>query len=102
MNKILHSLGFKEHMITFENITLGCKIYYPKFHEINILLALISFSIYKGYYASELKEKLIEVMAIFRFKLKMYSQLMKFFEISARQQLKKSLGYSIILKYKMK
>ena len=89
MNQILHSLGFKERMITLENITLGYKIYDPKFHEINTLLTLISFFIYKGYYASELKEKPIEVMAIFRSELQMYIQLMTHFKISARKQLQK-------------
>ena len=89
MNQILHSLGFKERMITLENITLGYKIYDPKFHEINTLLTLISFSVYKGYYASELKENPIEVMAIFRSELQMYIQLMTHFKISARKQLQK-------------
>ena len=79
MNHIIHSFGFRERMITLENITIGYKIYDPKFNEINTLLTLISFSIYKGYYSSELKTKQIDLMNIFRRELYLYIQILDHF-----------------------
>ena len=54
------------NLFTLKNLVWGYKIRSPEYYEINYLLTIIAFSIYKSYYVSEQKTKEIDVFAIFR------------------------------------
>ena len=54
------------HIITFKNLILGYKIYDKNYYDINIFLTVILFFIHKATYASEYKQKNVDVYRIFK------------------------------------
>ena len=70
----LNSLGIQNNVRNLRYIFLGYKISDKNYREINILLNIIGFVIYKTYHISEQKRKSVNVMYIFKKELHLYTQ----------------------------
>lgn len=55
--KLINSLGIDKNSISLENLVVGYKIEDSAYFDINYILTIISFSLYKAYYVSEKKRK---------------------------------------------
>ena len=63
-------IGLSNNMKTLRNIIIGYKINNQEYHSINIALSLIGFSIYKAYYASECRNKKLNILPVLSCELK--------------------------------
>ena len=61
---LMNDLGM-ENKITLKHIILGYKIDDQNYVALNVLIAVVGFSIYKSYYISKQKTKYIDVYRIF-------------------------------------
>ncbi|XP_033763758.1 uncharacterized protein LOC117344963 [Pecten maximus] len=74
LKQIFETLGYKKDMLTLKNLVIGYKIEYPKYNEINHLLTVIGYSIYKSYYISisywrNIPHNILQVIAINKAKI---------------------------------
>ena len=54
-----------ENFVTLKHIVFGIKIFDKDYFDFNYFLAILKFSIYKAYYASEQKTKQVNIYSLF-------------------------------------
>jgi hypothetical protein len=54
-----------ENVVTLKHIVFGYKIFDKDYFDLNFLLAILGFSIYKAYYVSEQKTKQVNLYSLF-------------------------------------
>ena len=64
--KLLLYLKIDRHILRLENLITGYKIADVKYFDINTLITVIFFSIYKAHFVSNKKESKIEIFKIFK------------------------------------
>ena len=81
INKLLKYLQIGEHVLSLKSLVLGYKINDRNYYELNLLLTLIYFSIYKAYYVSNQKENVIDIFNIFKKEVEEINDIHNFFEV---------------------
>ena len=66
INNIFIELGISCNMATLKHVILGYKINQKDYFQINEIISLIGFAIYKSYYVSENRVKRVNIMTIFK------------------------------------
>ena len=67
-------MGIQNNIRNLRYILLGYKIQDKNYRELNILLNIIGFVIYKTYHISEQKRKQVNIMCMFKKELYLYTQ----------------------------
>jgi hypothetical protein len=60
------NLYIGDHVFNLETLVFGYKIYDQAYFDLNLLITLILFSIYKAYYISNQKQKKVDIFKIFK------------------------------------
>ena len=60
------NLYIGDHVFNLEPLVFGYKIYDQAYFDLNLLITLICFSIYKAYYISNQKQKKVDIFKIFK------------------------------------
>ena len=60
------NLYIGDHVFNLETLVLGCKIYDQAYFDLNLLITLILFSIYKAYYISNQTQKKVEIFKMLK------------------------------------
>ena len=58
------NLYIGDHVFNLETLVFGYKIYDQAYFDLNLLITLIFFSIYKAYYISNQKQKQVDIFKI--------------------------------------
>jgi hypothetical protein len=58
------NLYIGDHVFNLESLVFGYKIYDQAYFDLNLLITLIFFSIYKAYYISNQKQKKVDIFKI--------------------------------------
>ena len=66
MKNLFEKIKLGNHILTLKNLVLGYKINEKEYYDINYLLTIIMFTIYKSYCVSEHKNKNVDVYSIFK------------------------------------
>ena len=66
VKKITTNLYIGDHVFNLESLVFGYKIYDQAYFDLNLLITLIFFSIYKAYYISNQKQKKVDIFKIFK------------------------------------
>lgn len=66
VKKLLEKLNINNHILTLKNLVWGYKINDEQYYEINYLITIIMFCIYKANYMSEQKTKSLDVYSVFK------------------------------------
>ena len=66
MKKMTTNLQIGDHVFNLESLVFGYKIYDQAYFDLNLLITLIFFSIYKAYYISNQKQKKVDIFKIFK------------------------------------
>ena len=64
--KMTTNLYIGNHVFNLESLVFGYKIYDQAYFDLNLLITLIFFSIYKAYYISNQKQKNVDIFKIFK------------------------------------
>jgi hypothetical protein len=59
------NLYIEDHVFNLESLVCGYKIYDQAYFDLNLLITLIFFSIYKAYYISNQKQKKVDIFKFF-------------------------------------
>ena len=65
VDQLLTLLKVDKHIFSLESLVTGYKIEDEDYFDMNYLLTIIYFSIYKAYYMSDKKDKVIDIFKIF-------------------------------------
>ena len=65
VKKMTTNLYIGDHVFNLESLVFGCKIYDQAYFDLNLLITLILFSIYKAYYISNEKQKNVDIFKNF-------------------------------------
>ena len=76
IKSLMKKLGYNKDMLSMKNIAIGYKISDKEYYDINTLLTLISYTIYKGYYVSEQRKNIINLNSIFKNLLLMHMSIL--------------------------
>ena len=87
INECFRALGYHKNMITLENLALGYKIQYSKYNTTNYLLSYIGYAIYKSYYISEQKSKVVNILNILKNELQMAIKIKQYHKAPCPQEL---------------
>ena len=60
------NLYIGDHVFNLETLVFGYKIYDQAYFDLNLLITLIYFSIYKAYYISNQKQKKVDIFKFFK------------------------------------
>jgi hypothetical protein len=60
------NLYIGDHVFNLETLVFGYKIYDQAYFDLNLLITLIFFSIYKAYYISNQKQKKVDIFKFFK------------------------------------
>jgi hypothetical protein len=60
------NLSIGDHVFNLETLVFGCKIYDQAYFDLNLLITLILFSIYKAYYISNQTQKKVEIFKMLK------------------------------------
>ena len=60
------NLYIGDHVFNLESLVFGYKIYDQAYFDLNLLITLICFSIYKAYYISNPKQKKVDIFKFFK------------------------------------
>jgi hypothetical protein len=63
------NLYIGDHVFNLESLVFGNKIYDQAYFDLNLLITLIFFSIYKAYYISNQKQKKVDIFKIFKYEV---------------------------------
>lgn len=66
INNLFGKLNIDNNILTLKNLVFGYKINDEQYYEINYLITLMMFCIYKANYMSEQKTESINVYAVFK------------------------------------
>ena len=66
VEQLLALLKVEKHIFSLESLVTGYKIEDEDYFDMNYLLTIIYFSIYKAYYMSDKKDKVIDIFKIFQ------------------------------------
>ena len=66
VGSLLDKIKIGTHILSMQNLILGYKIHDSAYFDINVLLTIVLFAVYKSNYASELKHKYIDVYRVFK------------------------------------
>lgn len=66
VKKMTKKLYIGDHVFNLETLVFGYKIYDQAYFDLNLLITLIFFSIYKAYYISNQKQKIVDIFKIFK------------------------------------
>ena len=66
VGSLLDKIKIGTHILSMQNLILGYKIPDSSYFDINVLLTIVLFAVYKSNYASELKHKYIDVYRVFK------------------------------------
>jgi hypothetical protein len=61
VKKMTTNLYIGDHVFNLETLVFGYKIYDQAYFDLNLLITLIYFSIYKAYYISNQKQKKVDI-----------------------------------------
>ena len=75
IKSLLEHFRIGSHIISLKNLVLGYKIKDKEYNEINYLLTLILYAVYKAYYVSSQKQHYVNVYNIFKKEFKMRYEL---------------------------
>jgi hypothetical protein len=64
VKKMTTNLYIGDHVFNLESLVFGYKIYDQAYFDLNLLITLIFFSIYKAYYISNQKQKKVDIFKI--------------------------------------
>ena len=68
------NLYIGDHVFNLESLVFGYKIYDQAYFDLNLLITLIFFSIYKAYYISNQKQKKVDIFKIFKYEVNNFRQ----------------------------
>ena len=66
VKKMTTNLYIGDHVVNLETLVFGYKIYDQAYFDLNLLITLIYFSIYKAYYISNQKQKKVDIFKFFK------------------------------------
>ena len=78
VQQILKKLNIGRHVINLKSIALGYKIHDKEYYGLNLLLTIISYTIYKVYYMSDKKIKVIQPLKILRQEIRTFIEIRNF------------------------
>ena len=91
--KLFTFLQIDKHLFCLENLVTGYKIHDIAYFEINYILTIVFFSIYKAHYASNQKEKKVNIFSIFK------TEIYNIIALHNSRKEKQSMLMSKILRY---
>ena len=69
VKKMTTNLYIGDHVFNLESLVFGNKIYDQAYFDLNLLITLIFFSIYKAYYISNQKQKKVDIFKIVKYEV---------------------------------
>lgn len=77
MYKLLSFIGYGKHLLNVKCLVLGYKIDDNAYYDINELLTIVYFSIYKSYFQSNKRTKNISILSTFKKEITSYIEISK-------------------------
>ena len=86
VRQFFSTIGYNTEMKSLENIVLGYKVEIEAHKEVNLLLSLIGYVIYKHYHKTERRRNYRNIFLILKTELKIRSKLIKYKEFKIFEQ----------------
>ena len=93
ISNLLKFIGFNESILNIENLVVGYKINDEAYYEINFLLTVIFFSIYKSYYISDSRRTKVDIFKIFKAEIKSIVEINNIIKRKTSKLILKTLNY---------